>query len=75
MPVLQPLCLSPDSSLERAPACAQTQAVQQLAVFQQALQEIDEDEEAALERQLASLLSTQASGDHMEDKQNMRLEP
>ena len=30
-------------------------------MFQQALQEIDEDEEAALEQQLASLLSTQAS--------------
>ena len=51
--------LLPDT---RHDACAQTKAVQQLAIFQRALQEIDEDEALALEQQLASLLDTQASG-------------
>ena len=48
-------------TISRHIACVQTKAVQQLAVFQRALQEIDEDEALALEQQLASLLDTQAS--------------
>ena len=45
--------------------CEQTKAMQQLAVFQQALQEIEEDEAAGLEQQLASLRYTQACSQHL----------